>query len=197
MPRIWSDIDLNDAYPQYQPNSLKNKANQTRAYKFYYTFISPKTSGKKEHYIENANCLKFITKLKPFNKFYTGTVVNILKKCPNLIAINLSDFKGNIPYNAILNFCPKVNLIFINCCHAAPYYHVRWNINIFSKFTRHEIHPATKITSEFTRQILNLPVTDYGTLIHLLNDPLINKQLADKLGYKQCCDVGQRCRYED
>ena len=100
MPRIWSDIDLN-AYPKrFTSPAAIDFYRQQRAYRFYNTFIQSERAR-----IKNANCLKFITKLKPFKKFHPGTVVNIVKKCPNLEEINFAEFNSNnIPYHAIAKF---------------------------------------------------------------------------------------------
>jgi hypothetical protein len=111
MPKIWNDINLNTlplGYTQ-KPFMNVNTYVQKRAYNFYTTYIHP-TNAK----LKNANCLKFIRKLEPNSSSYPRTIVNILKKCPNLEEMNFASFKEvNIPYEAILKYNHKVKSVYI------------------------------------------------------------------------------------
>jgi len=125
MPIIWDEIDLNMCSKGIRSSSAMDFYRKQRAYCFYNIFAQPDRAK-----IKNANCLKFITKLKPFNKFHPGTIVNIVKKCPNLKEVNFLEFNSNnIPYHAIAKFA-RLNrnniLVWIGSIkqHALPKNHV-------------------------------------------------------------------------
>jgi hypothetical protein len=112
MPKIWDCLDLNYAY-QALHNRMSRSVREyeiARAYDFYNKFIKCTTTLKIQ---KESNCLKFITKLIPYYEFYPGTVINIIRKCPNLEELDFSTFERGIPYEAIVRYCPKIHTIYV------------------------------------------------------------------------------------
>ena len=118
MPKIWSCTDLNDGYKAifYPMSRSQQNFEISRAYDFYNKFIQRTSTLIIQ---KDANCLKFITKLIPLYKFYPGTVINIIRKCPNLEELDFIAFRRDIPYEAIIKYCPKIHTIYIGL-HQIP-----------------------------------------------------------------------------
>ena len=113
MPKIWGEVNLNKIVKRRSSHKYSGIYSiiarlKERAYSFYNIYV------KKETALNNVICLQFITKLELPHCFYTGVIVNILKKCPNVEEIDFSKTKEkNVPYEAIVRYCPKIKKIYI------------------------------------------------------------------------------------
>ena len=112
MPKIWGCINLNNEAraKNYLISRRRWIPSNVRAYDFHKKFIQRTSTLTLQ---KDANCLKFITKLTPYFNFYSGTVVNIIRKCPNLEELDFRVFLADIPYEAIVRFCPKIHTIYV------------------------------------------------------------------------------------